>query len=113
VRTRAGEFDLCSAWRLDELEEAPLAEEWERIAIAPDATVSGLDAVVIDSSLVLPWEQGKRWQIDAEHSAGPVRVYDSAGNWLGIGEIAVEERQTELRPRKVIPRGSASIRINT
>ncbi len=103
VRTRVGAFDLCDAWTLAELAEAPLAEEWERIAIAPDATALGLDVVVIDPELVVSWEQGKRWAVDSVASLGPVRVYDSAGNWLGIGEITVDDGRAELRPRKVIP----------
>jgi tRNA pseudouridine55 synthase len=109
VRTRVGPFDLCDAWTLAELAEAPLAEEWERIALAPDATALGLDALIIDRAQVVHWEQGKRWEVDAAAGPGPVRVYDSAGNWLGIGEIAVDEGRTELRPRKVVPTATAGI----
>ncbi len=54
IRTRVGAFDLCDAWTLDELAEAPLATEWERIAIAPDATALGLDAVLIEPEQVSP-----------------------------------------------------------
>ncbi len=109
IRTRVGAFDLCDAWTLGELAEAPLANEWEQIAIAPDATALGLDAILIDSAQVLPWEQGKRWTIDVSSSAEMVRVYDSAGNWLGIGEIAVNDGRAELRPRKVIPTSATAI----
>lgn len=103
VRTRVGNFDLCDAWTLSELAEAPLADEWERIALAPDATALGLEAVVVDRSHVPNWEQGKRWHLDVSGGPGPVRVYDSGGNWLGIGEIAEQNGRFELRPRKVIP----------
>ncbi|MEZ4531643.1 MAG: tRNA pseudouridine(55) synthase TruB [Thermomicrobiales bacterium] len=103
VRTRVASFDLCDAWTLGELAEAPLAEEWERIALAPDATAAGLDAVVIDRLQSRNWEQGKRWAIDALGDPRSVRVYDSAGNWLGIGELAIVEKRYELRPRKVVP----------
>ncbi len=109
IRTRVGAFDLCDAWTLKELAEAPLATEWERIAIAPDATALGLDAVLIDSEQVLTWEQGKRWTIDVAGSAEVVRVYDSAGNWLGIGTIAINDGRAELRPRKVIPTAAPAI----
>jgi tRNA pseudouridine55 synthase len=112
IRTRVGSFDLSDAWTLAELAEAPIAEEWERIAIAPDATALGLPAIVIDRELVVPWEQGKRWIIDATGSSGAVRVYDSGGSWLGIGEIAVTEGHAELRPRKVIPNATAGIDEN-
>lgn len=106
IRTRVGDFDLCDAWRLDELAEAPVAEEWERIAIAPDATALGLSSVILDPSRVIDWEHGKRWIVDEASSAGPVRVYDSTGVWLGIGELVAGEGGTILRPRKVIPTGA-------
>ena len=48
IRTRVGHFDLCDAWRLDELVDAPLADQWERIALAPDATALGLPAVILE-----------------------------------------------------------------
>jgi len=102
VRTRVGPFDLCDAWTLNELADAPLAEEWERVAMAPDVTALSLGAVVIAHEKVIPWEQGKRWPLDEATLVGPVRVYDSAGNWLGIGEIAIELDRNELRPRKVV-----------
>jgi tRNA U55 pseudouridine synthase TruB len=103
VRTRVGSFDLCDAWTLSELAEAPLSDEWERIALAPDATAQTLDAVIVDASSVRSWEQGKRWKVDATGVPRMVRVYDSAGNWLGIGEIADTSGHRELRPRKVVP----------
>jgi tRNA pseudouridine55 synthase len=103
IRTRVGDFDLCDAWRLDELADAPLAEDWERIALAPDATALGLPAVILDSGQVIDWEHGKRWFVDDAPGVGPVRVYDSAGVWLGIGELTSIDQSLELRPRKVIP----------
>jgi tRNA pseudouridine55 synthase len=102
VRTRVGDFDLCDAWTLTELSEAPFAHEWERIAIAPDATASHLPVVILDTDLVADWEHGKRKVVDAVDGEGPVRVYDSAGVWLGIGALSVEAGGTVLHPRKVI-----------
>lgn len=106
VRTRVGPFDLCDCWTLAQLAEAPLEDEWERIALAPDVTAMDLDAFVIPEHLVPSWEQGKRWSVDWSRSSGHVRVYDSAGAWLGIGEIAIEPDRTELRPRKVVTRST-------
>ncbi|HET9659370.1 MAG TPA: tRNA pseudouridine(55) synthase TruB [Thermomicrobiales bacterium] len=103
VRTRVGAFDLCDAWRLDELSEAPLAAEWERIALAPDTTALGLPAIILPVERVIDWEHGKRWPIDDARGSGSVRVYDCAGVWLGIGELAEDGDATTLRPRKVIP----------
>lgn len=109
VRTRVGAFDLCDAWRLDELSEAPLAEEWERIALAPDAAALGLPAVILPEDRVIDWEHGKRWPIDSARGSDTVRVYDCAGIWLGIGELIEEHDATTLRPRKVIPTGATRI----
>jgi tRNA pseudouridine55 synthase len=103
IRTRVGEFDLCDAWTVGELAAAPLADEWEQIAIAPDTTALSLPAVLFDEDRVLDWEHGKRWALDSAAGEGPVRVYDSNGAWLGIGELTNDENGAILHPRKVIP----------
>ncbi len=105
VRTRVGAFDLCDAWRLDELSAAPFAIDWERIALAPDSTALGLPAVILESERIIDWEHGKRWTVDDTTGAGNIRVYDSAGDWLGIGELVAGDTGTILHPRKVIPGG--------
>jgi tRNA pseudouridine55 synthase len=108
IRTGVGDFDLCDAWRLDELSDAPLADEWERVALAPDATALRLPTVILEPGQVIDWDHGKRWIVDDAQSTGVVRVYDSAGVWLGIGELIPNEQRLELRPRKVIPNRSAT-----
>jgi len=110
VRTRTGPFDLCDAWTLGELADAPLAEEWERIAIAPDACAFGLPAVILETDRVRDWEHGKRLPLDDAPEPGHVRVYDSEGDWLGIGELTLDSDRVVLRPRKVIPAGTAEAR---
>lgn len=112
VRTRVGPFDVCDAWTLDELASAPLGEEWERIAIAPDATAIDLPAVLLDDDRVVDWECGKRWALDDAAGEGPVRVYDSAGAWLGIGELTRDENIAILHPRKVIPTRTLAVQEN-
>lgn len=113
VRTRTGPFDLCDAWTLGELSKAPLAEEWERIAIAPDACAFDLSAVILETERVPDWEHGKRLLLDAGPEPGPVRVYDWAGVWLGIGELTLDDDRPILRPRKVIPAGTSEAREST
>ncbi len=103
VRTRTGSFDLCDAWTLSELSDAPLEAEWERIAVAPDAAAFALPAVIIEPDRIKEWEQGKRWAVDSTVSSGAVRVYDSMGAWLGIGELIAVDTAVILCPRKVIP----------
>lgn len=108
VRTRVASFSLCDAWTVSELAAAPLAGEWEAIALAPDATALTLPAIILESERVLDWQYGKRWSIDAPALNSPVRVYDSDGNWLGIGEIAREGEMNLLQPRKVIPNAGSA-----
>ncbi|MCA9860109.1 MAG: tRNA pseudouridine(55) synthase TruB, partial [Thermomicrobiales bacterium] len=103
VRTRVASFDLCDAWTLAELAEAPLMDEWARIALAPDAAALELDAVIIGDDRVRDWSHGKRWPVDARGDRDAVRVYDSAGHWLGIGSITSDGGTQQLHPRKVIP----------
>jgi tRNA pseudouridine55 synthase len=103
IRTRVASFTLCDAWTLSDLSAAPLLDEWETIAIAPDAPAQSLPAVVIESQRVQDWSTGKRWIVDASIGDSPVRVYDSAGNWLGIGELVSGADGAVLQPRKVIP----------
>lgn len=112
VRTRVASFDLCDAWTIAELADAPLALEWETIAIAPDTLAGTLPAVILAPGEHLAWEQGKRWHVDAAGVSGSVRVYDGRGIWLGIGYLAPDEDGTLLCPRKVIPGATADVGVS-
>jgi tRNA pseudouridine55 synthase len=109
IRTRVASFTLCDAWTMFELAGAPLIDEWETVAIAPDAPALRLPAVVIEREWVADWHSGKRWMVDAAAGDGSVRVYDSGGNWLGIGELTHGASGTVLHPRKVIPFAVAAL----
>jgi tRNA pseudouridine55 synthase len=104
VRLRSGPFHLCQAITLDELAEVDLPWSWPRIAVHPDVPVFGWPALVLDEEHARRWGQGS--VIAAARAAGPIRAYDSEGNWLGTGHA--DDAGTGWRPRKVFAQESAA-----
>jgi hypothetical protein len=54
--------------------------------------------VILDQDHALSWRQGKT--LKHEGIKGNVRVYDSSGLWIGVGQG--DEAGTEIRPIKVV-----------
>lgn len=98
VRTRTGPFTLATAMTLDELEDVVERRSWADFAYHPDVVLQEYSAAVVGPELALAWQQGKR--IPVKPCAGPVRVYDAAGRWLGIGTTV--EDGCFVQPEKVI-----------
>jgi tRNA pseudouridine55 synthase len=99
VRLRAGPFHLCQAITVDELKHMELPWAWPWVAVHPDIPVQGWPALVLDQDAARRWRQGST--IFADHGAsGPVRAYDSTGEWLGTGDAASDG--SGWRPRKVV-----------
>lgn len=102
IRTRTGPFHLCEAWTLEQLADAPIHEEWERIALHPDATIHHLPAIMLDGARTIDWGHGKiiagdpPVQLDAA-----ARVYGPGGDWLGIATWDADK--AGWQPNKVIP----------
>ena len=100
VRTWTGPFGIEEAWTMTDLEQAlsddPVTE-WESMAVHPDVIVQGWPVVVLDSMRRDDWLQGRIVAGSADPDASGVRVYDSNGNWLGIGHGSGQG----LRPWKV------------
>jgi len=102
VRTRTGPFHLCDAWTLEQLTEAPIHAEWERIALHPDATLHHLQALLLDDAHTIDWGHGKVIVGDAPANRdAAARVYGPTGNWLGIATW--DEERGGWQPGKVIP----------
>jgi tRNA pseudouridine55 synthase len=99
VRLRSGPFTLEDAWTIRELSELDLSDEWTTIAIHPDAGAASLDAIVIDGRADVEWSFGRPIPRYAE-STEPVRVYNEAGEWLGVAEADPEV--PVWRPHKVV-----------
>lgn len=98
VRTRTGPFTLDHTISIDELGTLQETLGWGGLAFHPDWVVQDMIAVVLGDERARSWVMGQT--LGQESGAeGPVRVYDSAGTWLGIGEADGKV----LRSTKVIP----------
>jgi len=99
VRIRTGPFTIADAWTLRELAELELVDEWESVAVHPDAALEGLAGLVLGEEEADAWSFGRSIRAD---EGGPewVRVYDERGAWLGIGQHDGASQQ--WRPHKVV-----------
>lgn len=99
-RTRIGRFSVERAWTMAELERIDLKAHWQSVALHPDALVEHLPAVILPEAASAAWYHGRPVDLDAPLVSPdqPVRVYDAAGEFAGIGEI---DSQGSIRPRVV------------
>jgi tRNA U55 pseudouridine synthase TruB len=98
VRVQTGPFTLADAIRVDDLEELLRTSPWEEIAWHPDAVMHDWPALILDDAGAVNWRQGKSVEHEGNHDN--VRVYDSSGTWLGVGQS--DEAGTQVRPIKVV-----------
>jgi tRNA pseudouridine55 synthase len=98
VRVQTGPFTLDDAIRIHELPDLLESERWETIAYHPDAALHEWPALVLDSQHATFWRQGKPIPVDG--ASGIVRVYDAAGEWLGVGRT--DDGGTHVQPVKVV-----------
>lgn len=98
VRVQTGPFTLEDAIRLDELEQLVETLPWEQIAVHPDASLIDRDAIILGGDDARSWRNGN--PVAAHGAKGIARVYDIAGNWLGVGQAI--EGESILRPAKVV-----------
>lgn len=105
VRLRSGPFHLCQALTLDELARVEMPWSWPWIAVHPDIPVQAWPALVLDEDAARRWRQGTTMAADF-HTVGPIRAYDTAGDWLGTGHA--DETGTGWRPRKAVAEESAA-----
>jgi tRNA pseudouridine55 synthase len=99
VRLRAGPFHLCQAITIDELTRIELPWAWPWVAVHPDIPVQTWPALILDEDASRCWRQGSPIPADGKIS-GPIRVYDTAGDWLGTGDATPDG--SGWRPRKVV-----------
>lgn len=98
VRVSTGPFTLADAIHLNELEDLLAVEPWESIAWHPDASLMDWQAIILGDDAATSWRNGN--PVVLAGSCGGVRVYDRAGNWLGVGRA--EAGDDLLRPAKVV-----------
>ena len=99
VRVRTGPFTIDDAWTLPELAELDLAQEWETIAVHPDAALEDLAGLVLDDEAANEWGFGRPIGV-VEDGPEWARVYDENGLWLGIAQN--DRNAGKWRPSKVI-----------
>jgi tRNA pseudouridine55 synthase len=99
VRLRAGPFTIADAWTLQELAELELVNDWESVAVHPDAALEGFAGLVLGEDETKDWSFGRSIRAD-EDSPEWVRVYDEHGAWLGIGQN--DGALQQWRPYKVV-----------
>lgn len=96
VRVQAGPFTLEHALRIDEFEDMIRRRPWHLIAAHPDIALFDRPAIVLADAK--GWRQGKH--VAATGVEGLVRVYDTDGGWLGVGQG--NEDGAHVRPVKVV-----------
>jgi tRNA U55 pseudouridine synthase TruB len=107
VRLRAGPFHLCQAITIDELTQIELPWVWPWVAVHPDIPVQTWPALILDEDASRRWRQGSPIPA-AGKTAGSIRVYDAAGDWLGTGDATPDG--SGWQPRKVVAEGGAALR---
>ena len=110
VRLRTGPFDLADAWTITELQDLAsrgqdvLRSWWREVAHHPDATIHHLPALILSGDDARRWHQGGTVPRDQGEGAGlddgPVRAYDTDGNWIGVGTTA--KTRDGWAPAKVV-----------
>jgi tRNA pseudouridine55 synthase len=98
VRVRTGPFTLADAIRIDELDDLLLTQRWESLAVHPDASLHDWQTVILGPDATSSWRHGNGILVPG--NIARARVYDGAGNWLGVGQV--EEGDSILRPTKVV-----------
>lgn len=99
VRTRTGPFRLEEAWSLGELEDEPVRDQWHELALHPDSVLSDFPTLLLDDVSTELWSQGRAVH-GGDGDDRPVRVYNGAGDWLGIGSW--DAARAAWQPVKVV-----------
>jgi tRNA pseudouridine55 synthase len=95
VRTRVGAFTLTEAKTLEEI-----AAEKEAALLPVDYAISHLPQATLPEQLVKAFQNGRQVPFEANNSGIYFRVYDQAGQFIGIGSSTPEH--SLLSPVKVI-----------
>jgi tRNA pseudouridine55 synthase len=101
-RTRVGSFSLAQAVRLDRF-EALAGEDRLGWLQRPDLLLDGLPRLDLDAADAAAISQGRAVQASSTQTPGIeglVRLYDSAGGFLGLGAILVESSQ--VIPKRLV-----------
>jgi tRNA pseudouridine55 synthase len=101
-RTSVGAFSLFKAVSLAELEQVCSAGMLDELLLPADEGMLDADAAILGEEHAGALLHGIRVVTGAVEAANPVRLYDTAGTFIGTGSI---EESGELRPLKVLSGG--------
>ena len=97
-RTRVADFDLVAAIGLEDLGELPLAQRGARL-LAPDCLLGHLPRLDVSGEEAIRLLHGNWVDAPALAAAGEVRLYGTAGEFLGVGAL---EPGRQLTPRRMM-----------
>jgi tRNA pseudouridine55 synthase len=104
VRTGSGPFSLDDARTLERFEQEFESGGWAAVSFPPDHVLRDLPEIVLADDDATAWGQGKPVPLPGDVGLGsPVRAYNAAGAWLGVGGVDVVHGV--VRPSKVISVG--------
>jgi tRNA pseudouridine55 synthase len=99
-RTHVGDFALTRAVSLDDLERLANLGQLEDVLLPPDDGIAAFDAAILTSGNAANFKHGIAIATDNDReSASPVRIYDAAGSFHGVGRL---QGLTGLKPLKVL-----------
>lgn len=103
-RIAAGPFDLGQAVTLEQLESAAEqgTEALDRLLMPMDVAVRDLPALAFPADAARRLVQGQEVAAPEPGPPGPVRLYDTSGRFLGLGERDPADR---VRPRRMFNPG--------
>lgn len=97
VRCSSGPFGLNDAIGIDDLRLAAEFGYLEKLVLAPDIAVAHLPAIIIGDAHTRDMRGGRRWPVRADHTiSGPVRVYSTGGEFLGLAAVGDGKWQPKL-----------------
>ncbi|MFN0094830.1 MAG: tRNA pseudouridine(55) synthase TruB [Dehalococcoidia bacterium] len=102
-RTRAGRFDVEEADTLSDLIEAITLGLLERVILRFDDGILEMPAALVGAPAAAQLVMGQLPEVDIiREGAGPVRVFSSAGDFVGIAHPQGTELGACLRPAKIL-----------
>lgn len=102
VRTRAGMFHLRSSISIHDLDGMMDIHGWSWLALHPDHVLLDSEVIVLNAEEERQWFNGVA--VARDGVSGPVRVYDSRREWIGIGSTSNDDGR--VHPKRVV-RGSS------
>ncbi len=102
IRTKAGRYSLETALTLEEIKELSATKQLEQKLIPVETVFEELNIMRLDEKDTFKYSNGVWLQVNNSNfdSNTFIRVYDSNGNFLGIGEFFNNGETRCLRSKK-------------